>query len=742
MNCALARCSFPCSVASLLCTVFMKRAAPAPPSRARPCSRPPAPVPGPLPARVPPSVALWLAGCFPCHLAHRRGLCPVAAIIRSLVPQMNDNDDNLDVHLPYRRLPQQPGGWTFGVPSAVAYEQWPTTYTGLPWHATPMWARWQASFDDDPVMRQLGLYTGLPQAVLATAAKADRQEEAAPLLQGPGPWTAGPPTAPELSAADDRIVLWRLSSGGADIASAILRADSLASAMRRVVDADCELMPRWAKGAILLVPMTREQLDCYGWQLQSHHVVSMLSDRDNICQAIRGLRRRKKPSLEPDPQANGALSLAADTPQGLSPPGQVVAASPGHAEKPAALTQVDVLCSHAEDADRTESPPAEPAAPMTRAAAWLNGASPPMPRDDPDGAQMNDNDPATPLQEPQTATLATMAAYAGAPAEPAAPASRRQRKPRGTSAPRPAPLDPTAANERAPAHPLVQIEGIGALFELCIRRAKGRMLGLSFNQCDDDLDGLTTLRIRGVSPGSAADAWNKQCSGGPKDVKSIRAGDRILRVNNEYSITGMLGECAQSVLVRLLIVRGNFSRHLLLTVTAAVAQHVRERQASAASSSGGAGTGEAGWRHAQPAPLEVSTDADIALTPTAPHAAAGTPATPWNDPYDLLTPISDEFCADARLGEYAWASGFGPSWPGWTLPPLASHMTSAAAGDRGPPPDEAPPASPYPGDVLSIAEEPGGAAACCAGPPSEDGDLAQAIATSTTYYLTGGDTIA
>lgn len=91
-------------------------------------------------------------------------------------------------------------------------------------------------------------------------------------------------------------------------------------------------------------------------------------------------------------------------------------------------------------------------------------------------------------------------------------------------------------------------------FTFTIRKADGLDLGL--NILHHELDQI--LRIEGVRPDGAVDAWNRQCASGTAADKMVCPGDAIVAVND---ITGnpdmMLEECRNKQLLRITIARGD-----------------------------------------------------------------------------------------------------------------------------------------------------------------------------------------
>jgi len=90
------------------------------------------------------------------------------------------------------------------------------------------------------------------------------------------------------------------------------------------------------------------------------------------------------------------------------------------------------------------------------------------------------------------------------------------------------------------------------VFSLTLRLADDVELGLSTSQAGHDRH----LRIEGVLPGGAAEAWNRQCGSSGSVEKVLLPGDKIVGVN---AVAGdpqaMLLECGSKQLLRLQVVR-------------------------------------------------------------------------------------------------------------------------------------------------------------------------------------------
>lgn len=86
-------------------------------------------------------------------------------------------------------------------------------------------------------------------------------------------------------------------------------------------------------------------------------------------------------------------------------------------------------------------------------------------------------------------------------------------------------------------------------FSLTLRRADNVPLGLEV-QGDSGADHLV---VESVKNGGAVEAWNRQCHG---DAREIRSGDRILMINDAKDADSMREECKMKHLLKMSVVRG------------------------------------------------------------------------------------------------------------------------------------------------------------------------------------------
>jgi len=91
-----------------------------------------------------------------------------------------------------------------------------------------------------------------------------------------------------------------------------------------------------------------------------------------------------------------------------------------------------------------------------------------------------------------------------------------------------------------------------------IRVADGAELGLLLDP--SSMASRSGLRVDGVKPGSALEAWNRQCGSSGAPEKVLLRGDRIVRVNSATSAGEMLRECQSCRLLRLSVVHSQGSQ--------------------------------------------------------------------------------------------------------------------------------------------------------------------------------------
>lgn len=149
--------------------------------------------------------------------------------------------------------------------------------------------------------------------------------------------------------------------------------------------------------------------------------------------------------------------------------------------------------------------------------------------------------------------------------------------------------EPTPTSVATPVTPPVAVpteeEVECFVFALTLRVAAGLELGLSTSQNGEE----KALRIDAVLPGSAAEAWNRQCGGSGAPERMLTPGDRITRVNDVgEDPQAMLRECGSQRLLRFQVVRRSDAAlaSLAPSQTVGPASPAPPSSASAASSPG------------------------------------------------------------------------------------------------------------------------------------------------------------
>lgn len=113
----------------------------------------------------------------------------------------------------------------------------------------------------------------------------------------------------------DGIVVLRLTrmARSPQVTATLLESPALAECRARVTEAGCELMPSWAGGVMLLVPLTPEHLiefEELGVELQAHHIVSLARDMEHVKAALQALPHRRRPRITAEPPADGTMCIS------------------------------------------------------------------------------------------------------------------------------------------------------------------------------------------------------------------------------------------------------------------------------------------------------------------------------------------------------------------------------------------------------------------------------------------------
>lgn len=120
----------------------------------------------------------------------------------------------------------------------------------------------------------------------------------------------------------------------------------------------------------------------------------------------------------------------------------------------------------------------------------------------------------------------------------------------------------TGSDPSSPSRPLLRHGSLPAVpetsaavalpptFKLTLRRADNVPLGLEIRCAEDG----KCLIVEAVRPGGAVEAWNRQCAG---DMREIRTGDLVVRINDSEDAEGMRQECLEKHLLRMTVMCGS-----------------------------------------------------------------------------------------------------------------------------------------------------------------------------------------
>jgi hypothetical protein len=78
------------------------------------------------------------------------------------------------------------------------------------------------------------------------------------------------------------------------------------------------VQPDWANGAILLVPVTEQQIVEADIELKAHNILMLASDVQLVKDALAQLVKRKRPGLKPEHYPHGKPEHASDAPKSSS----------------------------------------------------------------------------------------------------------------------------------------------------------------------------------------------------------------------------------------------------------------------------------------------------------------------------------------------------------------------------------------------------------------------------------------
>jgi len=103
----------------------------------------------------------------------------------------------------------------------------------------------------------------------------------------------------------DGVILSRLTFHSPDVMSFLVSSSHLASCRPRVESFGCSVQPAWANGALLLVPVTEQQIIEADIQLKPHSILMLASDEQLVRDTLAQPAKRKRPVLRPEHYPHG-----------------------------------------------------------------------------------------------------------------------------------------------------------------------------------------------------------------------------------------------------------------------------------------------------------------------------------------------------------------------------------------------------------------------------------------------------
>jgi len=110
----------------------------------------------------------------------------------------------------------------------------------------------------------------------------------------------------------DNVILTRLTFHRPEVTAHLLQAKEVESCRARVECAGCSVQPNLAKGAMLLVPVTEQQIVEADIELKPHNILMLQCDLQFVVEALARLARRKRPGLKPEHYPYGKSEVVAN----------------------------------------------------------------------------------------------------------------------------------------------------------------------------------------------------------------------------------------------------------------------------------------------------------------------------------------------------------------------------------------------------------------------------------------------
>jgi hypothetical protein len=285
----------------------------------------------------------------------------------------------------------------------------------------------------------------------------------------------------------------------------------------------------WSRGNKMLKQIEQEN------QQQTAKLLEEFAQRREKQEALKAEQEHLRTLLTSMVQQFSVLGANLGAPPAVLPPG--LAGDIGVPAGPPGLTpstpSVPACDASATSSTTAATPSLQESSPQMVTPAYIGGAFPPLPSmpDFPFPATTPDT-----ASMPLAATPLSLVDALGSESPASIPASLLGSMPPTPSAEGELPEGDT-----------------GKIFSFTLRKADGTDLGINVSHHEHD----KMLRVEGVRPEGAVEAWNRQCMGSAASEKIVMPGDRILSVNSVVNEPArMLEECRDKQLLKFTIMRG------------------------------------------------------------------------------------------------------------------------------------------------------------------------------------------
>jgi hypothetical protein len=103
----------------------------------------------------------------------------------------------------------------------------------------------------------------------------------------------------KIEAAQQQVlVVLRVTKRNADVLDALLKDECLQRVRAQVEEAGCEVLPDWASGAIVFVPLTQKEVTEACVELRAHHIVITQENQPHVEKALSSIPKKRHPLVQ------------------------------------------------------------------------------------------------------------------------------------------------------------------------------------------------------------------------------------------------------------------------------------------------------------------------------------------------------------------------------------------------------------------------------------------------------------